>query len=373
MNNMTGKVVGGVVFVGAVAAIWLWPAPETEAVAPEPVRPVRSIVVQDGMRMPDLEFPGVVKAGDDRTLAFEVPGKILSLPVSKNQCVKKGDVIARLDPKDFEDRLAKAKAVLDRDLESLARYRRVAANAVSKEEVSRAEAQVKTSQAAYDSAKRDLERTVLTAPFDGVIANTFPSELDVVAVGSKVALILDTREIAVEVSLPETIVIRSKMMDTADGSTNEISRVVFDSYPGRSFPSRLDEFTAVADSRTQIYKTKFKIANVPELVLLPGMSATVIVDGKDYVYRDSEQRPAVAVPGAAVGVDEKGGYFVWKIEPTAEDGIYEVRRASLEVASRVGADVVVRAGVKPGDRIATAGISVLSEGRRVTLLKDAAK
>lgn len=373
MSNMIGKMVGGVVFAGAVGAIWLWPPRESHQVSPEPLRPVRSVVVQDGTRMPDLEFPGVVKAGEDRTLAFEVPGKILSIPVTKNQRVQKGDIIARLDPKDFEDHVAKAKAVLDRDLESLARYRNVAANAVSKEEISRAEAQVKTSQATYDSAKRDLERTVLTAPFDGVIADTFPSELDVVAVGAKVAFILDTREIGVEVSLPETIVIRSKMMDTVDGSTNEISRVVFDSYPGRSFPSRLDEFTAIADSRTQIYKTTFKILNVPELVLLPGMSATVIVDGRDYVYRDAEQRPAVAVPGSAVGVDEKGGYFVWKIEPTADEGVYEVHKASLEIASRVGTDVVVRTGVKPGERIATAGVSVLSEGRRVTLLKDTAK
>ena len=373
MNNMIGKVVGGAVFAGAVGAIWLWPAREAETVDSEPVRPVRSIVVQDGAKMPDLQFPGVVKAGEDRTLAFEVPGKILSLPVVKNQRVKKGDVIARLDPKDFEDRVATAKATLERDRESLARYRKVSANAVSKEEVSRVEAQVKTSQAAYDSARRDLERTVLTAPFDGVVADTFPTELDVVAVGSKVAFILDTREIAVEVSLPETIVIRSRMMDTVGSSTNGISRVVFDSYPGRSFPSRMDEFTAVADARTQIYKLTFKLANVPELVLLPGMSATVFVDGKDYVYRDADQHAAVAVPGAAVAVDDKGGYFVWKVEATSEDGIYEVRKAPIEVASRVGTDVVVRQGVKPGDRIATAGVHLLSEGRRVTLLKEAAK
>lgn len=373
MNNMIGKVVGGAVFAVAAGAIWLWPEHVAETGTPEPVRPIRSIVVQDGTKMPDLEFPGVVKAGEDRTLAFEVPGKILSLPVVKNQRVKKGDVIARLDPKNFEDRVATAKAALERDQESLARYRKVAANAVSKEEVSRVEAQVKTSQAAYDSAKRDLERTVLTAPFDGVVADTFPTELDVVAVGSKVALILDTREIAVEVSLPETIVIRSKMMDTVDGSTNEISRVVFDSYPGRSFPSRMDEFTAVADSRTQTYKLTFKLANVPELVLLPGMSATVFVDGKDYVYRDTNLHAAVAVPGSAVAVDDKGGYFVWKVETTSEEGVYTVRKAPIEVASRVGTDVVVNKGVKPGDRIATAGVHLLNEGRRVTLLKEAAK
>ena len=373
MSNTLGKVVGGMVFAGAVAAIWLWPKKAAETAAPEPVRPVRSLVVRDGTKMPDLEFPGVVKAGSDRTLAFEVAGKILSIPVAKNQRVKKGDVIARLDPKDFEDNVAKAKAALDRDNESFVRYRNVAANAVSKEEVSRAEAQVKTSQATYDSARRDLERTVLTAPFDGVIADTFPSELDVVSVGARIALILDTQEVGVEVSLPETIVIRSKMLDKADASTGAVSRVVFDSYPGRSFPARLDEFTAIADARTQIYKATFKLANVPELNLLPGMSATVLVNGKDYVYRDAEQRPAVAVPDAAVGVDEQGGYFVWKLEPTETEGVYAVRKAAVSVDSRVGTDVVVNAGVKPGDRIATAGVSVLSEGRKVTLLKELAK
>ena len=373
MNNVTGKVVGGIVFTAAVAAIWLWPKGRAEEQAPEPVRPVRSVVVRDGTKMPDLEFPGVVKAGSDRTLAFEVPGKVLSIPVSKNQRVKKGDVIAKLDPKDFEDKVAKARATLDRDTQSLARYRNVAANAVSKEEVSRAEAQVKTSQAEYDSALRDLDRTVLVAPFDGVVADTFPSELDVVPVGQKIALILDTQEIGVEVSLPETIVIRSKMIQKSNGNTNSISNVIFDSYPGRTFPSRLDEFTAIADSRTQIYKATFKLANVPELNLLPGMSATVLVDGNDYVYRDVEERAEVTVPDAAVGVDEKGGYFVWKLAETDENGVFSVRKASISVMSRVGTDIVVRDGVKPGDRIATAGVSVLSEGRKVTLLKELVK
>lgn len=373
MDNTVGKLVGGVVLVGAVAAIWLWPKAEVAPVAEEPVRPVRSIVVRDGTRMPDLEFPGVVKAGADRTLAFEVPGKILSIPVQKNQRVKKGDVIARLDPKDFEYRVAKAKAALDRDLETIARYRNVAANALSKEEISRAEAQLKTSQATYEGAQRDLERTVLVAPFDGVVADTYPSELDVVAVGRRIALILDTREIGVEVSLPETIVIRANMLDTVDGSTNEISRVAFDSYPGRSFPSRLDEFTAVADSRTQVYKATFKLANVPDLNLLPGMSATVLVDGRKYVYRDAQRKPAVAVPDAAIGIDEKGGNFVWQLEPEGTNGVYVVHKVSVSVSSRVGTDVVVSAGVKPGDRIATAGVSVLNEGRRVTLLKELAK
>ena len=372
MNGIAGKIAGAAVFTAAVAAIWLWPKKEAARGAAEPVRPVRSAVVKDGTRMPDLEFPGVVKAGEDRTLAFEVPGKIISIPVDKNETVKAGAVIAKLDPKDFEDRVAKAKATLDRDLQSLARYRNVAENAVSKEEVSRAEAQVKTSQAEYDSAKRDLERTVLVAPFDGVIADTFPSELDVVAAGTRIALILDTREMGVEVSLPETIVIRSKMIAKSEGVTNGISRVVFDSYPGRSFPSRLDSFTAIADSRTQIYKATFKLANVPELYLLPGMSATVIVDGEDYVYRDAESRPAVAIPASAVGVDSEGGYFVWRLAESA-DGRWTVHKAPIKIAARVGEEVTVSEGVKPGERIATAGVSLLGEGREVTLLKEPAR
>ena len=373
MKSILGRIIGAIVFVSAVAAIWLWPKKEAAAFGPDPVRPVRSVVVKDGTRMPDLEFPGVVKAGDDRTLAFEVPGRLISIPVDKNETVKAGDVIAKLDPKDFEDRVAKAKATLDRDIQSLARYRNVAENAVSKEEVSRAEAQVKTSQAEYDSAKRDLERTVLVAPFDGVIADTYPSELDVLAVGSKVALILDTREMGVEVSLPETIVIRSKMIEKTAGTTN-ISHVVFDSYPGRSFPARLDSFTAIADSRTQIYKATFKLTNVPELNLLPGMSATVTVNGADYVYRDAESRPAIAIPSSSVGVDEKGGYFVWRLEPAATgEGRFVARKSPVVVSSRVGEEVVVSSGVKAGERIATAGVTLIEEGREVTLLKEFAR
>lgn len=163
------------------------------------------------------------------------------------------------------------------------------------------------------------------------------------------------------------------MFQKAEGRTN-VCQVVFDSYPDLAFPADLEDFTAIADARTQIYKAKFRLSNVSELNLLPGMSATVTVKGTDYAYRDGKERPAVSVPSSAAGVDEKGGYFVWKLEPDADEaGVFRVRKFPVSVVTRVGTDLVIGSGVKPGDRIATAGVSVLSEGRKVSLLKESEK
>lgn len=339
----------------------------------EVVRPVRSCIVAAGVNSPDLDFPGVVKAGTSRELAFEVPGRLQTLPVKKNQRVKKGDVVATLDPKDFEDALAKAKAALERDRLTFKRVSAAAKkNAVSAEEVSSAEAKVKTDEAECATLQRALEHTTLVAPLDGVIANTYPDELDMLSVGQKVATLMNTDRIDVEVSMPETLVIRANQME----SVSNACHVTFDSYPSRSYPAKLVEFTAIADPRTQIYKTTFTLPKVPDLTLLPGMSATINLKGSCYSYKGSTDAPAaqIAVPSSAVGVDADGTYFVWKLTSAdAAKGTYTAHRSAIRTGTRIGTSITVHEGVAVGDRVVTAGVSQISEGRTVTLLKERAQ
>ena len=178
----TGKVIGAALFAVAVAAIEFWPEAKVEAPADDAVRPVRSVVATKGTRLPDLYFTGKVKADSDRTLCFKQSGRIQRIPVSAGQQIKKGDRLAWLDPLDFESDLAKAEAAATRDRLSCERKREAAKkNAISKEEVSQAEAQLKQSEAQLALAKRALEDTVLTAPFDGMVAEAGVSRLRPVA------------------------------------------------------------------------------------------------------------------------------------------------------------------------------------------------
>ena len=373
MKNGFGKVIGTVLFAGATAAVWLWPEAESKPVADDATRPIRSAVVQAGMRMPDLYFAGKVKAGDDRTLSFKRAGRIQGLPLKAGQVIKKGDKLAWLDPVDFENDLAKAEAAAKRDRLTCQRKREAAKKkAISEEELSQAEAQLKQSEAQLALAKSALEDTVLLAPFDGTVAEVPASEFDMVAPGTKIVMVHDLSRIKIDVVFPEALAIASKKIKAADArkSICTTASVMFDSVPGRKFPVEFVEYVANADSRTQTYIATYVMDAPEDLMLLPGMSATLFISGDDYRYESDGLEKAVTLSESAVGVADDGTSYAWVLEETAEKGVFAARRRSVRLVQRQDGAVTVTQGLAAGERVATAGVSVLTEGRKVRLLAE---
>jgi len=373
MANSLGKIVGGVLLLGGTAAVWFWPDAGSPEVSPEPLRPVRSIVIGDSKALPDFSFSGLVKAGDDRKLVFKQAGRIQRIVVKKAQHVKKGEKIAWLIPDDFQNRLADAEAAAKRDRLTFERVKVAAEkNAVSQEELSKAEANLKRSEAQYQLAKTAMDETVLTAPFDSVIADVPPSELDMVGPGDVIAYVLDLSRIKVDVSVPETFVIMQRQFEWKEDAK---LYVTFDSAGDRKFAAEFVEWKSMAEKNNQTFTATYVLSAPEDLLLLPGMSATVIIPGSAYSLKGVSDR-SVAVPESAVGVDADGTYYAWKLLPVeGRDGVFSATKCRLADPNRVkdvGA-LWVEGDIRPGDRIATAGVSVLTEGRLVTLLERPAR
>ena len=373
MKINIGKVVGAVLFAGAVAAIEFWPAAKVEVPKDDSVRPVRSVVAEKGTRLPDLYFTGKVKADSDRTLCFKQSGRIQRIPVAAGQRIKKGDRLAWLDPLDFEKDLAKAEAAEQRDRQTCERKREAAKkNAVSKEELSQAEAQLQVSEAQLALAKRALEDTVLLAPFDGTVAEVPATELDMVTPSTRIVLVHDLSKIKIDVTFPETMAIAAKRIRAADDkrSVCAVAHVYFDSVPGRLFPVKFVEYVSNADSKTQTYIATYVMDAPDDLMIMPGMSATLFIKGSDYRFDSADLNDAITLPESAVAADPDGSFGVWVLEPAPEKGVFTARHRTVEPASRNNGSVTVLKGVKPGERIATAGVSQLTEGRKVRLLAE---
>ena len=362
------KLVGVVLFAAATAAIWLWPAAKPPAPLPEAVRPVRSVVVDDDKTLPDLKFAGTVKAKDSRTLAFKRSGRIERIPVKKSQRVKSGETLAWLFRDDFENDLAAAEAAAERARLTFRRTSDAAKkNAVSKEELSRAEADKRQAEAALELAKRALAEATLVAPFDGEIADVIATELDMVGPSDDILVLQDRRVVHVEVAMPENLVILSGQIEcNCEGAIS----VTFDSYPGEAFPAKFVEFATTADSKTQTFLATYEIAAPTNLTVLPGMSATLNIAGRGYRFASTAANDYVLAPAAAVGVGPADGHFVWTLVETDKAGVYVARRRAVRIAGRVNDLVEIEEGLKAGERVATAGVAVLTEGREVSLLAD---
>lgn len=366
-----GKVAGGALVVAVTAAVCLWPDAKAPEAAAEPARPVRSVVVQAGYRMPDLTFAGVVQAASSRTLAFKQSGRIQRIAVAKGQEVKKGERLAWLDPLDFDNALAQAEAAATRDRLTFARKSdALRKNAISREEVSQAEAQRKQSEAALELAKRAREETVLVAPFDGMVAEVPATELDMVGAANPVVKIQDTSSVNIDVSVAEKYILRRNQF--VDVDTDEGRTVSFDSLPGKSYRVVFKEFQASADKNTQTFVATYTMEAPKDLLLLPGMSATLTISGRTYAQKQPGAEAAArvtVVPESGLGVASDGTHFVWRLESTSEAGVYDVRLQVVNVDRRTDEGVVVT-GLAPGTRIATAGVAVLTEGQKVRLMGD---
>lgn len=365
MKIGAGKIIGATMLVAGIAAIWLWP--KGKAAVPEEavVRPVRSLVVTDRVTIPELRFPGKVKAGTTRDLSFEVPGRLIDFNSDNGRRVKKGEVLAKLDARDYEADVKKAEAECERAALTLQRTKNASkAGGVSKEEFSKAETAAKTAEAQLAIARKALESCVIKAPYDGLVAETYPESLDMVSVGQKILTLQSTDKVKFDVSIPETMVIDRRL-----GEEIKVRRhfVVFDSLPRREFDVTFEGFTSKADDRTQTFTATFSMPTQKDFVILPGMSVTLVITGGEKKTEDKGLVFPFAVPTVAVGADETGAHFVWKLVKSDKEGEYKTVKQRIETGRLVGTDIAVKSGLASGDRIAVAGVTILTEGQMVTL------
>lgn len=334
----------------------------------QPVRPVKLFKVGAVSSDKTLKMPGTVRASDRVDLAFQVPGRLIELPVKEGQSIKKGDLLARIDPRDYETSLrnamgtlAKAKAKLEYDIAEYQRYLKVKekeAGAVSDsmlslkkaaENVSKADLQ--SAQAGVEAAKDQLAYTYLRAPFNGVLAKKYVDNYQEVQAKQAIVSLQNTTNIEVLVDLPELIIapIR-RVMPQANAE--------FASAPGRLFELSIKEFATQADALTQTYRVVFVMPAPTGIRILPGMTATVIFDLSETDIADSE----ISIPAIAMLADTKGQPFVWVLD----DETMKVQRRPVTPGALTGSDNIrITAGLDWGETIAISGVSTLREGQIV--------
>jgi len=87
---------------------------EKEQVAEKKVvRPIKAMMVTDAVQFRQRKFPGTAKATQEIDLSFRVSGPLITLPVDIGDEVSTGDVVARIDPRDYEVRLRSAQGELN--------------------------------------------------------------------------------------------------------------------------------------------------------------------------------------------------------------------------------------------------------------------
>lgn len=323
------------------------PASDSESSAVPPV--VRLIQVDPQPVLVERFFPARLEASRATNLSFQVPGKLVNLPVIKGDEIQQGALIAGLDKTDYQLNVSSARVAFEqtqRDLRRLQQLRNQ--NHVS-------QAQLDEARTARDRAEVELERanqhlvyTEIFSPYDAVIADRMLESFSQVAAGTPVVRLHDLSRIEVHIDVPEIL-----LPQVQDVNEFHVTATL-PSLPEREFELDFKEFSTEPDPRSRTYQVTFDMENPSDLRLLPGMSATV----KIALLNDRTVLPLLPLQ-ALVGEGETRHVFIY------DETTQRVQRRTVTVGKLTTKGVAVLSGLHEGEKIVAAGAGFLSDGMQV--------
>jgi len=320
---------------------------------PEIVRPAKLFVVEEASERLDVSFPAIVEARNSSTLTFQVSGLMQDFPVSEAQFVRRGQVLARLDPRRYQNAVSSAQAQFDN---AQSEYESAAAlfeeNAIAGITVQQREAQRDVAAASLDSAQKDLADTVLRAPFSGVVAEKLAVRFENVSAQQDIVTLQSTGAAEAVVSVPASLVPRF----AGRQATNEY--VVLSSAPDVQIPGRFLSARTQADTQSQTFQVRFSFTPPQNVPVLPGMTATVYV-GRE-LLEDEIEGDGISVPVGSV-MSEGTKRFVWIVDSES----MTVSKRTVTVAESIGEEVAITDGLKAGETIVSAGAAYLHDGMKI--------
>ena len=369
---LSGRPVTPLLVVSVVAAAAMLSACSKKEPSPEPVRAVKLLTVGEGQIESTQEYSGDVRARIESRLGFRVAGKITKREVELGQRVKAGQVLARLDARDYQLSADAARAQLSsattqRDLAqaNAQRFRTLRAqNFISAAEMERYEASLKSAQATLDQAKAQLSSqsnqenyTQLVADVDGVVTSVEAEPGQVVAAGTPVVRIAQDGARDAVFAVPE-----DRRASIRIGQSVQVKPWSDES---QVVSAQVREVAASADAGTRTYQIKAALqgSNLPAL----GSTVRVLPEGMS-VTNGAVGGKVIKLPTTALRQSGGGGQgsAVWLFDPATST----IKLQAVQVATADGNEAVIASGLTAGMQVVATGVHVLTPGQKVTVYRD---
>ncbi len=305
------------------------------------------------------------------TIGTKVLGQIVDEPIEEGQHVRVGELLARIDDRDYQAQVRQAQA--DRDLAEAngrlssaraSRLRELYRNGIASEDdldvaetaAETARATLRRAEAALEYARFMVGQCVITSPIAGVVLKKYRELGDTINYGGPVqagggatdiAQLADTGDTRAEIDVNE--------VDIGKLAVGMTASVVPNAYPDRRFEASLAKVYPEADRQKGTVKVEVRLRDADLGIVKPEMSVRV-----SFLDRSGAAKEAspITVPKKALTTEANGAY-VWKVQA----GV--ARRSPVLAGRELEGGVEVRQGVDAGDAIIVAPPSELKDGQRV--------
>lgn len=341
---------------------------EPQTAEAPPVRAIKSMIVSKSPATQTRRIAGVTDADLVTDLSFEVPGKLLSLPVSVGDEIDQGSLIARLDATPYELKRQNARQkfmeVEAQLIDAQATFERMQAvlegGFVSQAEfdsaktnVERLEASVAAASTQLALADRDLANTALLAPFSGKITAIHVDQFNDLAAGQRIVQLTASGSMNVDVLLPENLINQI--------GAGDVVQVTLPGIPNKPFGGTVAEINTTATETNAFEVTVALEGDTSEV--RPGMSAEVV-----FSYHTEREQTAFILPTSAVvpSASESGTATIY----VYDESMSVVKARQVTIVGIIDNTIEVIGDIAQGDRVATAGVTFLVDGMKVKLMNQ---
>ncbi|SEI42077.1 membrane fusion protein, multidrug efflux system [Dyadobacter koreensis] len=318
-------------------------------------------------------YPGTVTALNQIELRPQVTGFITGIHFQDGSRVRKGQLLYTVDAQlysaNYEQAVANLnvqKANVVKAQKDADRYHELDKNdAVAKQLVDNADAalevakrQAEAAQANISAVSTSVRYTKVTAPFDGVIGISLVKVGAAVTAGQTVLNTVSTDgQLAVDFNLDQKEIFRFTNLLKTSNAKDSTFTLAFgkDIYP---FPGKLQLIDRAVDPQTGSIKARLVFPNKDNM-LRSGMTGTVRV-------RNNASAQSVIIPYKAV-TEQLGEFFVYVAGDSSK-----VTQRKLVLGEPIGANIIVKEGLKAGEKIAVEGVQNLREGAVINTAPPAA-
>lgn len=315
------------------------------------VRPVKTFTIQRTTESKKWEFPSTIKANKSTNLSFKNGGTLTVLNAKKGQIVAEGNLLAKIDDRDFKIQLASSEATYNQALKAFERAKTlINKKVISKSQFDELESVMISAKATLNSDQKALDDTNIYAPFSGVVSDVFFEQFDSVSGSSKVITLIDTTRLKVSFDLP------ADTLRTLDKKPDTKAYVVLQSQTDKKIDAKFEEISLETNQNSQSYETTMSFVPPQEFVVLPGMPATVLMESMGDADSNIFQIPASAILSSG---DER---YVWTVNNESN----RANKVVVNVKDGIGEFLGVSSGLQLGDRVIISGASYVSEGMEVS-------
>lgn len=296
----------------------------------------------------EFTFPAKVMAKTTVDSAFRVSGRLESINLPEGKTIKKGTVIARLDPEPFERAVRMAEVRLKQAQLELKRVRAIATKGIGSEKsVDNAEVSFELAEIELEDAKANLEYSVLRAPFNALVSKRLIENKGFINPGTPVARLQDLSRIHFQFDIPERLVNQYNRSQIAKATA------YIDGAINKEFEIEYVEYSSEPDPVSQTYAVVYAMDALKGVEVTPGVRATVTLKGSD------DKMPQVlGVPVNALVTGTDKTMSVWVYDEKTE----RISSKVVTVGPMVKGWVAVLSGLEKGQKVVSAGVTNMKEG-----------